>query len=179
MTSGVVGWITGLPSAGTSTFARALSDELTRRGTSACVLDGDEVREALAGSLGYTNEERSAFYEVLARLAALLAVQGFVVLVAATAHRRVFRERARKLWQPFVEVWVVTPVEECVRRDTKGLYRAQASGRATDVPGADTSYEAPLEADVHAHGGEDAPAVTATADRIQRLRGGARSEERT
>jgi adenylylsulfate kinase len=179
MTSGVVVWTTGLPSAGKSTFSRALSKELGRRGVSACVLDGDDVREALAGSLGYTSEERSAFYEVLARLAALLAAQGLVVLVAATAHRRAFRERARELWRPFVEVWVVTPVEECVRRDTKGLYRAQASGRATDVPGADTAYEAPVEADVHAHGGEDTSAVLETADRIERLRRGARSEEGT
>ena len=176
MTPGVVVWITGLPSAGKSTFARALSDELTRRGISACVLDGDDVREALAGSLGYASEERSAFYEVLARLAALLAAQGLVVLVAATAHRRAFRERAHELWRQFVEVWVTTPIEECVRRDTKGLYRAQARGRASDVPGADTAYEAPLEADVHAHGGEDAPAVLATADRIERLRGSVRRE---
>jgi adenylylsulfate kinase len=99
-----------------------------------------------------------------------------VVLVAATAHRRVFRERARELFRAFVEVFIDTPVEECRRRDTKGLYRAQASGGARDVPGADAPYEPPLEADVLAHGGDDARSVVSTADRIERLRGGARSE---
>ena len=176
MTPGVVVWITGLPSAGKSTFARALSKEMTRRGGSVCILDGDDVRTALSSSLGYTTDERAAFYETLARLAALLAAQGLVVLVAATAHRRVFSERARELVRAFVEVFIDTPVEECVRRDTKGLYRAQANGRARDVPGADVPYEPPLEADVHAHGGDDPESVVATAVRIERLREGAPSE---
>lgn len=174
MTPGVVVWITGLPSAGKSTFARGTSQELARRGILACVLDGDDVREALAGGLAYTAEERAAFYEVLARLAALLAAQGHVVLVAATAHRRAFRERARELWPTFVEVWVDTPVEEAVRRDTKGLYRAQAAGRASNVPGADAPYEPPLAADARASGGKDARAIEEVSKRVEELRSGPR-----
>lgn len=171
MTSGVVGvvvWITGLPSAGKSTFARRLSREMTRRNASVCVLDGDDVREALRAH-SHTAEDRAAFYEILARLAALLAAQGLVVLVPATAHRRAFRERARELAPAFVEAWIDTPVEESMRRDTKGLYRAQASGRASDVPGADALYEPPLAADVRALGGDDTVAVSAAADLVERL----------
>jgi adenylylsulfate kinase len=141
---------------------------MSRRNASVCVLDGDDVRKAL-GALSYTSEGRSAFYEVLARLAALLAVQGLVVLVPATAHRRAFRERARELWPVFVEAWIDTPLEESMRRDTKGLYRAQASGRASSVPGADVPYEPPLAADVRARGGDDTLAVSAAADLVERL----------
>jgi adenylylsulfate kinase len=176
MTTGVVVWITGLPSAGKSTFARGLGRRLTERNVPLCVLDGDEIREALGGALAYTTEQRATFYEVLARLAALLADQGLVVLVPATSHRRSFRDRARELSPAFAEVWVDAPIEECMRRDAKGLYRAAASGRASDVPGADVPYEAPPAADVRARGGEDTEAILAVTELISTLRAGARRE---
>jgi adenylylsulfate kinase len=159
VSSGVVVWVTGLPSAGKSTFAKAVLAALRASGTSACVLDGDEVRKALTTALGYSSADRAAFYETLARLAALLAAQGLVVLVPATAHRRAFRERARELAPAYLEVWVDTPLEECMRRDTKGLYEAQASGRANDVPGRDLGYEPPVEPAVVARDGMDAEAL--------------------
>lgn len=172
MNPGVVVWFTGLPSAGKSLLAKALFATLHALETPACLLDGDEVRAALATALGHSPDERASFYETLARLAALLAAQGLVVLVPATAHRRVFRERARELAPTYLEVWVDTPLEECVRRDTKGLYQAQASGHASEVPGGDTEYEAPLAANVVAHGGTDAEAVTTVLNHIERLRSG-------
>lgn len=170
--TGAVVWITGLPSSGKSTLAGAAVEELSRRGVTVCTLDGDEVREALGGSFAYTPEERSAFYETLARLAALLARQGLVVLVPATAHRLAFRERAKALSPAFVEVWVDTPLEECARRDSKGLYRAQQAGSASDVPGAGAPYETPLTPDIIAHGGRDARAIAALLVRVGRLRAG-------
>jgi adenylylsulfate kinase len=170
VTAGVVVWITGLPSSGKSTFARSAAEEMTRRGIPVCMLDGDEVREALAGSFAYTAEGRAAFYESLARLAALLAAQRLVVIVPATAHRRTFRERAKGLAPAYLEVWVDTPLEECARRDTKGLYQAQEAGRVTGLPGADAPYEAPQAPDVVARGGHDARAVAALLVRIGRLR---------
>ena len=173
MSQGVVVWLTGLPSAGKSTFASALLAVLKASGTPACVLDGDDVRKALATMLGYSSTERAAFYETLARLAALLAAQGLVVLVPATAHRRAFRERARELAPAYVEVWVDTPLGDCIERDTKGLYEARASGRASHVPGSDTTYEPPLEPAVVARGGMDAQAVTAVLKRVGQLRSGA------
>ncbi|MDP1827665.1 MAG: adenylyl-sulfate kinase [Archangium sp.] len=138
--SGTVVWITGLPSSGKSTLAALVA---AAHG-SAVVLDGDEVRAALRPVPGYGEAERDAFYETLARLAALLARQGHVVLVAATAHRRAFRDRARELAPRFVEVFVDTPLAECRRRDPKGLY-ARAEHQ---LPGLGVTFEPPESPDV-------------------------------
>ncbi len=151
--SGLVVWLTGLPSSGKSTLARRVHERLP----GAILLDGDEVRAAIAPDLGYTLPERDAFYAALARLAALLARQGRVVLVAATAHRRAYRDQARALAPRFVEVLVDVPAAECARRDAKGLYaRAGAA-----LPGAGVEYERPERPDVRAGGGHDEEAVRA------------------
>src|SRR5262249_17764033 len=103
MTGGGVVWITGLPSAGKWTFAERWRNLLGAQGMVAPLLDGDAVRECLEPRLGYSAEARADFYGTLANLAALLARQGLVVIVAATANRRVFRERARALAPAFLE----------------------------------------------------------------------------
>ncbi|MFT3917648.1 MAG: adenylyl-sulfate kinase [Anaeromyxobacteraceae bacterium] len=161
MTAGAVVWVTGLPSSGKSTFARALHDRLRRLGTPALVLDGDEVRAALSPTPGYDEEARAAFYATLADLAALLAGQGLVAIVAATASRRAFRARARARAHRFVEVFVDVPAEVCAARDPKGLWSAARAGHAPDLPGAGARYERPEHADVVARGGEDAEALAA------------------
>lgn len=166
MKAGVVVWVTGLPSAGKSTLAEGLLQKLCARGAAACLLDGDRVRASLVPPPGYSPEERANFYETLARLAALLASQGLFVIVAATAHRRVFRERARELAPEFVEVWVDTPLSECQGRDAKGLYAASERGEARDLPGPVTEYEVPSQPDVVAHGGTDAAAIEALIARL-------------
>ena len=176
MTSGVVVWITGLPSAGKSTFADHLRDALFARGESTCVLDGDAVRACLVPRPGYSAEERASFYETLAGLAALVARQGLVVLVPATANQRRFRERGRDLAPAFVEIWIDTPLGECAARDTKGLYGAARDGGAQEVPGADAAYEPPGHADVVASGGLDAEAVERAVAQILRVASGATQE---
>src|SRR5262249_2375634 len=92
---GVVVWLTGLPRSGTPTLAEAVRAALAARGRATLVLDGDAVRAALVPSPGYDAAARDAFYATLARLAALAARQGLVVLVPATAHRRAYRDEAR------------------------------------------------------------------------------------
>ena len=93
-------------------------------------------------------------------LPSLLADQGLVVLVPATAHRERFREYARRIARRFIEVYVETPVSEVERRDSKGLYEAARSvDGSSEVPGADVPYEPPLAADVRARGGKDPAAV--------------------
>lgn len=169
MTAGVVVWVSGLPSAGKSTLARGLLDDLRARGVAVCSLDGDCVRESLVPAPGYSEQERANFYETLARLAALLAGQGLVVLVPATAHRRAFRERARALAPQFVEVWVDTPLEECRRRDSKGLYAASERGGVAALPGAAAEYEPPVAPDVVARGGSDVAAIAAITSRLLQL----------
>jgi adenylylsulfate kinase len=166
----MVVWITGLPSSGKSRLAREVLAELEQRGVPACRLDGDEVRNALGGAFGYSEDERDRFYEALAGLAGLLATQGLVVLVPATAHRRRFRARARELAPAFLEVFVDTPLDACKERDSKGIYAAQSAGRTRDVPGVDAEYEAPPLPDVTAHGGRDPVAKTALVESILRSR---------
>ena len=93
--SGVVVWMTGKPSSGKSTLARALQARLSSDEVAACVLDGDEVRSAFHPRHGYDPKSRDEYYATLANLAALLARQGLVVMVPATAHLKTFRDRAR------------------------------------------------------------------------------------
>ncbi len=159
--AGVVVWFTGRPSAGKSTLARRAAERLRALGRTVALLDGDELRQALVPKPGYDAASRDAFYATLASLAALLARQGLTVLVAATAHRTAYRDRARELVPRLIEVFVDVSVEECRARDAKGLYRAQAQGAVKGVPGADTDYEEPLAPDVRAAGGHDDASITA------------------
>ncbi len=156
--SGAVVWFTGLPASGKSTLASEVQRRLRERGVTPCLLDGDVVRALLAPLLGYADQARTTFYTALASLAAELARQGLIVLVAATAHQREYRIRARELAPRFIEVWVTTPLEECQKRDVKGLYAAAAASPGT-LPGAGVAYEAPAHAEVLATGGHDEQAV--------------------
>jgi adenylylsulfate kinase len=162
--TGIVVWLTGLPSSGKSTLARAVRDRLLSQGTSPCILDGDVLRAIIAPTLGYSEEERSQFYVALARLAAELAQQGLVVLVPATAHLKEYRQMGRQLAPRFIEVWVTTPLPECQRRDPKGLYAAATAGG--HLPGVNLHYEEPEHADLLANGGEDPVALERILDLI-------------
>jgi len=157
--AGVVVWLTGLPSSGKTTLARSVQAALRAEGTPCCVLDGDEVRVAVHPAPGYGPTARDDQYATLADLAALLARQGLVVLVSATAHLRRFRQRARAAAPRFVEVYVTTPADECERRDEKGLYRRARTGDVSGLPGVDVAYEAPESPELTASGGLDAEAV--------------------
>jgi adenylylsulfate kinase len=157
--TGLVVWITGLPSAGKTTLAEALRKRLVEMGVASCMLDGDVLRAIIAPTLGYSDADREAFYAALARLAAELAKQGLVALVPATAHLRKYRQNARQLAPRFVEVWVTTRLAECRQRDSKGLY-ASAVNSPGHLPGVDIGYEEPDHAEVLAAGGDDFAAIT-------------------
>ena len=159
MSGGVVAWFTGLPSAGKSTLAREVAAELRPRGIHAVMLDGDDVRAAMP-SYGYDDHARAAFYVALGKLAAMIASQGHVVRVAATAHQRKFRDDVRAVVRAFLEVYVATPLEEAKRRDAKGLY---AKGGA-NLPGVGVPYEPPLNPDML-----DSDGAAAIAQRIADL----------
>jgi len=164
--NGHVVFVTGLPSSGKSVFAEQVATALKARRVPCCVLDGDVLRASLVPAPGYGQQARTDFYETLARLAAELARQGLVVLVAATAHRRSFRERARELAPSYVEIFVDTPFEECARRDSKGLYAAGRAGKLRDVPGLDAEYERPLAADIVVRSGEAPRALAALLEKL-------------
>lgn len=164
--TGAVVWLTGLPASGKSTLAARLRERLEALGRASVVLDGDQVRQTLWPRPGYSTEERDAFYRTLAGLAALLARQGLLVLVAATAPQRAHRDAARALAPRFVEVFVDVPAEECARRDPKGLWAKARAGEAPTLPGAGARYEAPQAPEVRAAGGEDPAAVEAVLRRL-------------
>jgi len=162
MSGGCVVWFTGLPSSGKSTLAGRVRERLAAAGAPVALLDSDQVREALVPSPGYDPPSRDGFYTTLGRLAVLLAGQGLIVLVPATAHRRSWRDRARASAARFFEVYVDTDAVECRRRDPKGLYRA-----APDLlPGVGVTYEPPLRPEVRANGGSDDSALAAILDLI-------------
>ncbi len=158
--SGAIVWITGLPASGKSTLAARIREALAKTGGACAILDGDEVRQALAHH-DHSPAGRAAFYHALASLAALLAGQGLTVLVPATAPLRSHRAAARALFPRFLEVHVSTPAGECERRDPKGLYARARAGAAPDLPGPGAPYEPPVTPDVVATGGEDEGAAAA------------------
>jgi adenylylsulfate kinase len=134
-------WLTGLSGSGKSAVAKALLDELRIRGVAAAVLESDVLRTQLTPFATYEEAERDEFYLLLADFAAHVVKRGKPVIIDATANRRTYRDRAREAIARFAEVYVSTPREVCVARDTKGLYR---SAKVTNLPGVQTPYEPPL-----------------------------------
>jgi adenylyl-sulfate kinase len=145
---GVVVWFTGLSGAGKSTLAEALAPELRASGKRVEVLDGDVVRTHLSKGLSFSREDRDLNVARIAFVAHLLARNGVAVLVAAISPFRAARDAARAQIGDFVEVHVAPPLEECVRRDVKGLYQKALAGEIAQFTGVNDPYEAPLSAEV-------------------------------
>jgi adenylylsulfate kinase len=140
---GVVVWFTGLSGAGKSTITNALAPALVAAGKRVEVLDGDVVRTHLSKGLGFSREDRDTNVARIAFVAGLLARHGVIVLVAAVSPYRQAREEARKSIGDFVEVFVAPPLEACVARDTKGLYRKALAGEIVQFTGVSDPYEPP------------------------------------
>ncbi|MGH7298511.1 MAG: adenylyl-sulfate kinase [Polyangiaceae bacterium] len=140
---GVVVWFTGLSGAGKSTLAEALAPELRRRGKHAEILDGDVVRTNLSKGLGFSREDRDTNIARIAFVAHLLARNGVAVITAAISPFRQTRDDARALIGEFVEVHVAPPLETCIARDPKGLYRKAIAGEIKQFTGISDPYEEP------------------------------------
>jgi adenylylsulfate kinase len=142
-------WLTGLPSAGKSTIARALEKRLLDEGRKVEVLDGDVVRTHLTKDLGFSREDRRENVLRIGFVANLLSRNGVVVLCPVIAPYREDRDEVRALHESrFVEVYVSTPVDVCSERDVKGLYAKQRSGELSGLTGVDDPYEAPRAPEV-------------------------------
>ena len=142
---GFILWFTGLSGAGKSTLARAVRHELTTRGLRVEVLDGDEIRATLSRGLGFSREDRNENVRRIGFVARLLARNGVASIVAAISPYRAGREEVRSAAEtPFVEVFVDCPLDEVIRRDTRGLYEKALRGELSDVTGISSPYEPPF-----------------------------------
>jgi bifunctional enzyme CysN/CysC len=149
---GAVVWLTGLSGSGKSTVAALVERQLVEAGRPAVVLDGDNVRHGLCADLGFGEEDRTENVRRVTEVAILFAEAGVVALVPLISPYRAGREAARARVEeaglPFVEVFVDTPLEECERRDPKGLYAKARAGEITGFTGVDDPYEPPVEAEL-------------------------------
>jgi len=146
--TGCVIWFTGLSAAGKTTIANMVAPELERRGHLVDVLDGDVVRTHLSKGLGYSKEDRDINIARIAWVASRLARAGATVVVSAISPYEEMRRHARSLVEshaPFVEIHVATPLEECARRDPKGLYAQAFAGELDDFTGVSAPYEEPSD----------------------------------
>ncbi|MDP9035580.1 MAG: adenylyl-sulfate kinase [Myxococcota bacterium] len=141
---GVVLWLTGLSGAGKSTLATALAPRLRILGKKVELLDGDVVRTHLSSGLGFSREDRNTNVARIAFVAHLLARNGVTVIVAAISPFRAGRDSAREMIGDFVEIHVAPPLEECIRRDVKGLYARAIAGKVQNFTGISDPYEEPL-----------------------------------
>lgn len=142
-------WMTGLPAAGKTTLARALCTALEAQGKRAIVLDGDELRRGLCSDLGLSDEDRRENIRRAGELARLLFDAGLNVACAFVSPFQSERERVRALFPigRFIEVHLSTHVQECARRDPKGLYARARSGQISGLTGWDAPYETPQAAE--------------------------------
>jgi bifunctional enzyme CysN/CysC len=145
-------WLTGLSGAGKSSVAMLVERKLLEKGVPAYVLDGDNLRHGLNADLGFSMADRAENLRRLAHVATLLADSGQVVLVPAISPLSEHRELARQVHADagfeFFEVFCDTPIEECERRDAKGLYAKARAGEITHFTGIDSPYQRPKNPDV-------------------------------
>ena len=145
-------WLTGLSGSGKSTIATELARELLNTSRLAYVLDADNVRLGLNSDLGYSDDDRTENIRRMAEVAYLFADSGTVAIVPIISPFIASREYARKIHEErqlrFIEVHVATSLEECERRDTKGMYAKVRNGEMSGVSGVDSPYEAPKSPDV-------------------------------
>lgn len=145
---GVTIWFTGLSGAGKSTIANILIDRLKKAGRKVEILDGDIVRTHLSKGLGFSKEDRDTNIRRIGFVAHLLTRNGVFVITAAISPYRNIRDENRKLIGDFVEVFVKCPLEECIRRDVKGLYKKAMAGEIKEFTGVSDPYEEPLKPEV-------------------------------
>ena len=171
---GCVVWLTGLSAAGKSTIARLVAGRLEERGVLVDRLDGDIVREHLSRGLGFSKEDRDTNIERIGWVASRLSRAGAVVVVSAISPYEQARRKARALTEQhatFVEVYVATSLEECSRRDPKGLYAKAYAGEIAEFTGVSDPYEEPVHPELRLDtaGREPAESAASVLARLEEL----------
>ncbi len=135
-------WFTGLSGSGKSTIAVRVHEELARRGVDVEYIDGDALREVFPNT-GFTRAEREEHLRRTGYMASRLAAHGVTVVASLVSPYRESRDFIRRLCPEFLEIYVATPLEECERRDVKGLYARARRGEIKNFTGIDDPYEPP------------------------------------
>ena len=174
MSNGFTLWFTGLSGAGKTTIADLVGPELERHGHLVEYLDGDVVRTHLSKGLGFSKVDRDTNIERIGWVASRLTRHGAAVLVSAISPYEETRGHARRLVEEhgaFVEVYVATSVEECARRDVKGLYEKAFSGELKEFTGVSDPYEEPRDPELRIDTEEHPPEESAriVLDKLERL----------
>jgi bifunctional enzyme CysN/CysC len=170
---GATVWFTGLPASGKSTIAAALEQHLVSRGRLAYRLDGDNLRHGLNGNLGFSAEDRAENVRRTAHVARLFADAGTIAIASLVSPYVSDRAAARashdELELDFIEVFVDTPLEECERRDPKGLYAKARRGEISGMTGIDDPYEPPEAAEIVVRDDSVEDAVATIVTRLEEL----------
>lgn len=141
----VMVWFTGLSGSGKSTIAIALERELHQRGLLCRILDGDNIRSGINNNLGFSAEDRVENIRRIAEVSKLFIDTGVITIAAFISPNNELREMASSIIgkENFLEIYVNTPIEECERRDVKGLYAKARKGEIKDFTGVSAPFEAP------------------------------------
>ncbi len=158
---GFVLWFTGLSGAGKSTVAGLVLRNLQQRDVAIESLDGDEVRTHLSRGLTFSKEDRDINVERIGFVAGLLSKHGVGVVTAAISPYVATRATARDMATNFVEIHVDAPVEACIERDVKGLYKKALAGEIPQFTGVSDPYEPPQSPEIHLKTTEERPAESA------------------
>jgi adenylylsulfate kinase len=148
MTQACTIWLTGLSGAGKSTLAAKLEEYLKSQNLQVQLLDGDTVRNEIGHLFGYSKEERLKMSKVIRFTSRLLNSKGIHVIVAAIAPYQEMRDANRREIDNYFEVFVNCSLDECIRRDVKGMYKKALNGQISNVVGIDDVYEVPKDSDV-------------------------------
>jgi len=159
-------WFTGLPCSGKSTIANRVAEILKNKGYKVEQLDGDVTREYLSKGLGFTKEDRDENIRRVGFVAKLLTRNGVFVTAAFVSPYREIRDEIRKEIGNFVEVYVKCPVEVCIERDVKGMYKRALKGEIKNFTGIDDPYEEPLNPEVIVE--TDKETVDESVDKVMR-----------
>ncbi len=141
-------WLTGIPGSGKTTLALELQKFYENKGTPIEILDGDEIRKTLSKDLGLSPEDRKEHNRRVIFVAKILAKNGVTTIVPLISPYRETRANARKEIPNFIEIWVKASVDECIKRDPKGLSKKALAGEIKNLTGLQAPYEEPQNAEL-------------------------------
>lgn len=147
---GVIIWMTGLSGSGKSTIAKSVEKNLHEKNKLVYILDGDNIRHGLNSDLGFSKEDRIKNLRRITEVGKLFVDLGAITIVSFISPYREDRERIRKSFasEEFIEIYVKCSLEECEKRDVKGLYKKARSGEIKNFTGIDSEYQPPINPEV-------------------------------